>query len=157
MKLKDFRKHPEISQGRKALYYGGTALTALGLLICFGSMLTLLLSFGEDFGFGTPPQFIWFFAGMVMAMVGGLLQNLGAKGLAGSGTVLDPQRAREDLAPYADALGGLVHDTVQGFKQEQDEGKGPKPESTTIMIRCRACQALNPEQAKYCNQCGQQL
>lgn len=162
MKLKEFQQHKEISPRRKALYYGGTALIALGILCCFGTMLSLILSIGRPEGFmsmggGAPSQFVWFFAGMVLAVVGGLLQNIGARGLAGSGAVLDPQRAREDLSPYSGALGGMVHDALEGYRQAEGDRAPEESQKELIRVRCRSCRALNTEDARFCDQCGQPL
>lgn len=38
--------------------------------------------------------------------------GIGRAGLAGSGVVLDPQRAREDLEPWSRMAGGMVKDTL---------------------------------------------
>jgi hypothetical protein len=45
-----------------------------------------------------------------MFMSGSVLMVLGRAGLAGSGVVLDPERAREDLEPWARMAGGMMKD-----------------------------------------------
>ena len=155
MKYKDMKNHPEISPGRKALYYTGLGLTALGILLFLIGFVSGIASFGEPLGMmdGLPGSFALPFVGIALAMAGGVMQHIGARGLAGSGLVLDPEKAREDLGPYAHAAGGMVRDAVKGFR----EAAGEQPPREVIKVRCPACRALNEETAKFCGQCGQAL
>jgi hypothetical protein len=76
--------------------------------------------------------------------------------MAGSGVVLDPEQAREDLEPYSRMVGGLAWDVLE----EADIDLGDKGSSTTdkvIMIRCQHCRTLNEEGSKYCQECGQSI
>jgi hypothetical protein len=41
-------------------------------------------------------------------VIGGILMNIGARGAAGSGLVLDPEKARQDLEPWSRMGGGIV-------------------------------------------------
>ena len=47
-------------------------------------------------------------AGMGLLIVGGIVRGIGARGLAGSGVVLDPDKAHEELEPYSRMAGGMV-------------------------------------------------
>lgn len=156
MKYKEMKDHPEISPGRKSLYYAGLGLTALGILLFLIGFVSSIASFGAPMGMmeDLPGNFALPFVGVVLAMVGGVMQHIGARGLAGSGVLLDPEKAREDLSPYAHAAGGMVQDAVKGFKAAADE---PAPPREVVKLRCPACKALNEESAKFCNQCGQAL
>ncbi|MEO6054557.1 MAG: SHOCT domain-containing protein [Chthoniobacterales bacterium] len=105
----------EISSGRKTLYYLGSGLMVLGAILFF----SVFISFGLNFGNFSPdmPQRIGFaflrgFAGIVCIFIGMLIQGVGARGAAGSGIILNPKQAREDLEPWARMGGGLVKDAV---------------------------------------------
>ena len=82
------------------------------------------------------------------------MRNIGAKGLAGSGVILDPEQAREDVEPWSRMGGGVLQDAlseVDVVNRIEDRLDSPEPE---IKIRCPNCRALNDETAKFCNQCG---
>jgi hypothetical protein len=86
---------------------------------------------------------------MVLLVVGQLVRRVGARGLAGSGVLLDPQKARDDLEPYSRMAGGMVKDALD----EADIDLGAKKEKV-IMIRCQSCGKLNEEDSKFCQECG---
>ncbi len=52
------------------------------------------------------------FGGVVLITIGVLLMNIGAKGWAGSGVVLDPDRARKDVEPWSRMGGGVLNDAL---------------------------------------------
>src|SRR5262249_39463854 len=92
--------------------------------------------------------------GMGLMVVGGILMSVGARGPAGSGFVLDPEKARQDLEPWSRMGGGIVQDALSEVNvvKKIEEGMGnPQPQ---VKIRCQKCQGLNDETAKFCNQCG---
>lgn len=155
MKPSEFKKHPDISPGRKALYYTGLGLMALGLVLFLTGFLSAVSSFGdiERSLRGMPSLFSLPFIGVVLIIIGSLLRAAGAKGLAGSGILLDPDKAREDLHPYTHAAGGMVQDAVKGYR----EAEGKEAPKTMVKVRCLNCRALNDENAKFCSQCGQTL
>jgi hypothetical protein len=155
MKFQEFRDNKEISKERKILYYAGMALMGIGFLLFISvffsgvSMMNNPLSFTQGPGFMTRGLI-----GFVMVAVGAVLRGIGARGAAGSGLLLNPRKAREDLAPYTDALGGMARDAVDAFKGQGSEAPKAEPQ---VMVRCRACRALNDENAKFCSQCGAEL
>ena len=74
---------------------------------------------------------------------------------AGSGVVLDPEKARKDVEPWSRMGGGVVQDAlseIEVVKKIEDRFDSPKPQ--VIKVRCRSCRMLNDETAKFCNQCG---
>ncbi|MEO0631919.1 MAG: SHOCT domain-containing protein [Planctomycetota bacterium] len=81
------------------------ALTVVGFLMFFSVFLSALSGRGSG-NFGLAPF------GMILIVVGGLLRRAGARGLAGSGMILDPEQARDDLEPWARTAGGLVQDAI---------------------------------------------
>ncbi len=89
---------------------------------------------------------------MALLFIGGIVRSAGARGLAGSGVVLDPQKAREDLEPYSRMTGGMLKDALD----EADLHLGATSEKV-IMIKCRACGQLNEDNSKFCQECGQPL
>jgi len=107
-------KRRSISGERKASYYIGLVLTVAGFLT-FGSVfVTAFTSFGHSTPFGGPPAglFIRALVGMGMIIAGRLLMRVGARGLAGSGVILDPDRARHDVEPWSRMAGGMARDAL---------------------------------------------
>jgi RNA polymerase subunit RPABC4/transcription elongation factor Spt4 len=144
--------HPE----RKALYYGGLALTGIGLLLFLSTFVTFMANFGNFDNFEDRAKSDGFRAigGMVLMIIGGFMMNVGAKGWAGSGVVLDPEKARKDVEPWSRMGGGVVQDAlseVEAVKKIENRLDSPEPQ---VKVRCRKCQTLNDETAKFCNQCG---
>jgi hypothetical protein len=46
-----------------------------------------------------------------MIVIGAVISNIGARGAAGSGILLDPEQARDDLEPFSRMHGGMLKDT----------------------------------------------
>ncbi|HUR52843.1 MAG TPA: hypothetical protein VMZ71_01845 [Gemmataceae bacterium] len=95
--------------------------------------------------------------GMGLIVLGGFLTRIGAVGLAGSGVVLDPQKARKDVEPWSRAVGGIMNDAVSEIDAVKNAQKPAEPPPPVVKVRCRRCQALNDETAQYCNQCAASL
>jgi hypothetical protein len=152
-----------VSSQRRAIYYAGLTTMAVGFLLFFSTFITGAMHFGDFDHMAERGRSMGLraFGGFAMIFVGIFLANLGARGLAGSGMMLDPERARRDLEPWARTSGGLtdaafqemptVRETVAGLVRGGDEA----PE--VVKVRCRACRALNDEHDKYCGQCGKAL
>lgn len=160
MKIKEFQSHKEITTERKLLFYGGTALMVTGFilfLIPFFSVINYMNqgNFAMMNDSASPAtSFIWAVIGMVLLVIGRTLRSAGARGLAGSGLVLDPQRAKEELSTYSEAVGGMVRDAVNAFEKDKDK---MTDSSSIIKVRCHSCRALNDEDAAYCKSCGKPL
>ena len=155
MKYQEFRQDKTISPMRKALFYGGMALTAVGLLLFLSVFFSAATSFGNFPAFDMGSGFMLRGTiGIILFIAGGFVRNIGARGLAGSGMVLDPLKAREDLSPYTGAAGGMARDAVDAFRRA---GTDTQREDPQVMVRCRACKSLNREDAKYCDKCGKAL
>lgn len=149
----------EISPERKAAYYAGMGMVALGFAVFLGNMVcagsgTSGDAFQPVHGFQSPRGFSMGAAifGIVLVIGGGLLVKVGRLGVAGAGVVLEPQRARKDLEPYSRLAGGMLKDAL-----EETGGVLGAKESVDVRVRCRACAALNLEEAKFCQQCGQPI
>lgn len=139
-------KKYQVSEGRKTLYYLGMGLAVLGVILFFSAFFTGMSADPWDqTGFGTP------IAGFAMIFIGSILMGIGRLGLAGSGVVLDPEKAREDLEPFSRQGGGMLSDAL-------DEVDLFKPSAEQVIkVRCTQCEALNDEHAKYCSQCGKPI
>ena len=149
----------QIPPERKALYYGGMALSGIGALLFLSTFVTFMANFGnfDDFEGRARSGGFRALGGMVLIVVGGIMMGVGARGWAGSGIVLDPQRARKDVEPWSRMGGGIVQDAlseVEVAKKFEQRLDSPEPH---VKVRCRNCQALNDETAKFCNQCGSAL
>lgn len=144
----------QISENRKAAFYIGMGLMAVGFISFFSVFVTGIFNFGDfsNFESDTKSSMIRAVGGMALIIVGGLLRGIGARGLAGSGTILDPDQAKEELEPYSRAAGGMAKD----FLEEADIKLGGNTEQV-VMIRCRECGKLNEEDSKFCQECGQEV
>ncbi len=144
----------QISEGRKAAYYVGLGLSIIGVLLFASTFVTAPSPSGDFNNFQSRARSAesQALAGMALIVVGAIVSAVGARGWAGSGTVLDPERAREDLEPYSRMVGGMVKDALDEVKP----GAGEKPEKI-IMIKCPACGKLNEEDSKFCQECGKPL
>ena len=94
------------------------------------------------------------FIGMGLVFVGGILMGVGRRGLAGSGIVLDPNQARDDLKPWSQMAGGMLDDALS---QSETVSKITHQKEEVIKIKCQKCGALNDEDAKYCDECGTKI
>jgi len=144
----------QISEARKVAYYAGMALMVLGLLVFVSVFVTGAMNFGDfhDFEGQARSSMGRGIVGMAMMIVGGVLRTVGARGLAGSGVVLDPRRARRDLEPYSRMGGGMLKDALD----EADVRVGGRSEKV-VMVKCGACGKLNEEDSKFCQECGKTI
>ena len=78
------------------------------------------------------------------------------KGTAGSGLILDPEKARDDLKPHNIAKGKMINDAVENIDIVKDMGKTTDTKEI-IKIRCKNCGELNDEDAKFCKSCGREI
>ena len=136
-----------VSSSRKGAYYLGGALTVVGFVLFFSIFVTGMM----DSGSGSPIG-LRAVLGMGMMITGAFVRSIGARGLAGSGVVLDPEQARRDLEPYSRMAGGMVKDALE----EADVDLGQRSEAV-VMLKCSACGHLNEEDSKFCQECGRPL
>ena len=137
----------EISQERKTYYAIGLTITVIGF-ISFMSVFAFAF-LGGPFLLGInfmAPGFI----GFTLIIIGQGIMTFARLGKAGSGLVLDPKQAREDLKPYSSQVGGMLSDVL-------DEVDLPLQGKEVVKVRCRQCQALNDEDARFCKHCGSVL
>ena len=103
------------------------------------------------------------FAGLALVVVGGVMMSLGRAGLRGSGVILDPEGARQDLKPWSQAAGGMLDDALENSALARGVLAGGAVERAddqpreVVRVRCRQCRALNEEDAKFCDNCGAAL
>ncbi len=136
-----------VSAARKALFYGGYLLQAAGAL----AFVALFFRYdAASRPSGIRSLVLQVVAGFALLFLGALCRRLGIRGLAGSLLILDPPKAREDLAPWTRAAGGMVGDAISAAKEGMDAAAAKRP-------RCPRCGAFNEERARYCNQCAAAL
>ena len=143
-----------ISGERKTAYYVGMGLMILGVILFASVFVTFAMHFGDfsNFESNTASGMVRALGGMALIVVGRIVRGIGARGLAGSGAVLDPEKARQDLEPYSRMAGGMAKDALEaadvklGGRQEQ-----------VVVIKCRSCGKLNEEDSKFCQECGKEL
>jgi hypothetical protein len=105
----------QIPEERKTAYYAGLLLMAVGFLLFASVFVTGFLNFGNFSSFEADVRSSGVRAslGMGLMIAGGFLTRIGVRGLAGSGIILDPERAREDVEPWARMAGGVIKDAVE--------------------------------------------
>lgn len=145
-----------ISPERRTAYNLGLVLMVIGILL-FGSVfVTFAMHFGDfdNFHHVVRSSMIRAVLGMGLMIGGAVLRGIGAAGLAGSGVVLDPDQARQDLEPFSRMAGGMVKDALN----EADIKVGsPAAPQRIVVLKCRQCGKLNPEDAKFCQECGKSM
>jgi RNA polymerase subunit RPABC4/transcription elongation factor Spt4 len=150
----------QISPERKKLYYGGMILSGVGFLLFLSTFFIFMLNIGDFTNFAS--QMRWemclSLSGIMFIIGGGVLMNIGLKGWSGSGIILDPEQARKDVEPLARMGGGVTQDALSEIEVVKKLDKRLEdPGSPQVKVRCRNCQALNDEDAKFCKQCGSAL
>jgi hypothetical protein len=145
----------QISEGRKTAYYLGMGLMILGGVLFASTFVTFAINFGDFSNFESNAKSGMFraFGGMALLVVGGIIRGIGARGVAGSGVILDPEQARSELEPYSRMAGGMLKDALD----EADVGLGTGKPERVIMVKCRECGKLNEEDSKFCQECGKEI
>lgn len=143
-----------ISGERKTAYYLGMILMVIGGLLFFSVFITAAMNFGNvsNFEAHARSSMLRAFGGMGLLLVGGITRGIAARGLAGSGVLLDPGKAREELEPYTRMAGGMVKDALE----EAKINFAANPEKV-VMIKCRECGKLNEDDSKFCQECGTKM
>jgi hypothetical protein len=148
-----------IPPDRKATYYLGMGIGLFGLLLFLSVFVSGAANFGnfDNFDARTRSMATCAITGMILMFVGTIVASIGAKGLAGSGAVLDPEQARKDVEPWSRMAGGVLEDALSEVKTLDKLAHPPVAPEPKVQVRCRSCHGLNDENAKYCNQCGTRL
>jgi hypothetical protein len=152
-----YQNKSTISQNRKAMYYVGMGMALGGFLLFLSTFFSFAGNFGnfDDFAGRGQSMIIRSVTGMVLIMAGAVTMNVGRRGLAGSGIVLDPNQARQEMKPWNQMAGGMAQDALgQIDVVNKLSDKLSAPQQPRVKIRCKKCQALNDEADKFCGQCG---
>lgn len=138
----------QISSERKALFYVGRVMMGIGLVLFLSMFVMVALSDPLELMNSNPmgPGII----GFVLLFAGTLISTVGAHGKAGSGMVLDPEQAREDLKPFSRQAGGMLNDALEAAELKEHL----LATKEVIKVRCRSCGELNDEDAAFCKKCG---
>ena len=146
----------KISKERKSLYYIGMGFIILGFILFLSSFFVNDMEYNPFFHSGMPPFFKRALIGMICIIVGGVFMNIGARGMAGSGVILDPEKARDDLKPYSSAAGGMINDVIENIDMVKEKKifEDNKQTLQIVKVRCQSCGELNDEDAKFCKSCG---
>lgn len=140
----------ELANNRKVLYYAGNLISLIGFLLFISLFFTVFLSDPFEMMSSSYNPMAPALIGFFLIILGQFISNIGLKGKAGSGLILDPKQAREDLKPYSSQVGGMINDALE----EIDLKNNPRE---IIKIRCRSCNVLNEEDARFCKNCGSTL
>lgn len=141
----------QISSGRKTLFYVGRIMMGIGLVLFFSVFVTFAFADPWSLHDSNPmgPAII----GFILLFAGTLISTVGAHGKAGSGMVLDPEQAREDLKPFSRQAGGMLNDALVATNLKDHLSSAKE----VVKVRCRSCSELNDEDAAYCKKCGARM
>lgn len=149
-----------ISDSRKSLYMLGNVLIVVGFVSFLSVIVTGAMNFGgfRNFDAQVRSSSVRAVMGIILLMAGKAVRTVSARGLAGSGAILDPEQARKDLEPFSRQAGGMAKD----FLDEADIDLGSKRAGEAgaeqvVMLRCTSCHTLNEEGSKFCQECGKPL
>ena len=124
----------DISSRRKLAYTLGLVLVIVGFLSFFVFFIYGALAMAGVVRFDPPVGVLLAPpVGMLMIIAGFALRIVVARGTAGGGLVLDPQKAREDLKPWSRMGGGMLKDALEaagisaGGKGDPDAPSTPLP------------------------------
>lgn len=118
----------DVSDTRKGAFYLGSAMMGVGLLLFISVFFSAFLEVSSPGMSSEPPGFmIRAPIGMVLIIAGQFVRRIGTHGTAGSGLVLDPKKAREDLEPWARMGGGMVSDALDEAGVDLGRSKGAAP------------------------------
>lgn len=92
--------------------------------------------------------------GIAMIVAGVFVRRAGKMGLAGSGVILDPAKARQEVEPFSRMTGGAIKDALE--EADIKIGSGGNSERV-VVIKCTTCGTLNDQDAKFCKSCGQKI
>lgn len=146
----------KITKQRQVTYYIGIGMMVIGFLLFISVFISTARFMNNPFMYEMKPSFMSPIVGMILMIVGSVVMNIGAKGAAGSGLLLDPEKAREDSKPFSDAKGKMINDVVSNIDIIDNIGKS-HVEKEVIKIKCRNCKSLNDEDAKFCKSCGKEI
>jgi len=146
----------KISEERKTAYYVGMIIMVIGGLLFASVFVSFITNFGNFSNFESRGRsgMARGFIGMVLLIIGQFIRGVGARGLAGSGVILNPEKARGELEPYSRMTGGMVKDALDEADLTLGTKSGPE---RVIMIKCPACKKLNEEDSKFCQECGKEI
>lgn len=146
----------KISKERKVTYYIGMGMAILGFILFISVFFYGISAMDDPFMATKTPPFENAVIGMILIIIGFVVMSIGARGAAGSGVILDPEKAREDLKPFNEATGGMINDVISNI-DALDNVLKPNVEKQVIKIKCRSCGSLNDEDARFCKGCGKEL
>jgi hypothetical protein len=143
----------DVPPERKTLYYAGMGVGVAGLLLFASNFLVVASGFNDPFAMrdGMGGFMGRALGGMALIVAGGAMRNVAARGLAGSGLMLDPEQARRDLEPWSRMGGGMIGDALDEIPAPRSSDGGVVE---VVRVRCPQCRALNDESDKFCGQCG---
>lgn len=146
----------KITKQRKVTYYFGIGMMVIGFLLFISVFFDTARFMNDPFAYERQSSFTSPIIGMIIMMAGTAIMNIGAKGAAGSGLLLDPEKAKEDLKPFNEAKGKMINDVVSNIDIIDNIVKFHE-EKEVIKIKCRSCGSLNDEDAKFCKSCGKEV
>lgn len=87
----------------------------IGFLLFISVFLDTARYMNNPFIYERQPSFTSPIIGMILMIAGTVTMNIGAKGAAGSGLLLDPEKAKEDLKRFNEAKGKMINDVVSNI------------------------------------------
>lgn len=161
----------QVSDARKLGNFIGLGMMIIGGISFGSTFVTFAMHFGDfsNFDSNARSDITRAVLGMALLIAGIIIRGVSAGGLAGSGVILDPEKAREDLEPFARMSGGLTKAAMDeaGIPLEKvgqlidrlgtSTGATGGAVQKVIVIKCRHCGKLNDEDSKFCQECGKPM
>ena len=124
----------QISPERKKLYNAGLVMMIVGGCLFALPFLAIPIIIIVGIASGGPGGFVIIvpiafgaaFIGFGLIAGGGAMRSVAARGTAGSGLILDPEKAREDLEPWTRMGGGMIKDVLEEADIDLGAGKSEK-------------------------------
>ncbi len=147
------------SKIRKRTYYLGTGLVALGLLLLLAAALPVVEHLGNLPAIRAELHSIVLkgFSGAVLILIGFIAITIGSIETVGSGVNVRSESSlgeEGEAEPIGEDRISLSLNTCQPDNRYAEISQSAAADHG---VCCLQCTAINPSNAKYCNQCGNEI
>ena len=126
----------KLSNERKVTYYIGIGMMVFGFILFISVFFQVANLMRDPFTTNKLPSFTNPIIGFILIAIGRIVSRIGAKGAAGSGMILDPDKAREDLKPFNEVKGQMLNDVISNIDAVNNITK-PAENKEIIKVKCR--------------------
>ena len=147
------------SKIRKRTYYLGTGLVALGLLLLLAAALPVVENFGNLPAVRTELHSIVLrgFSGAVLILIGFIAITIGSTETVGSGINVRSESSLGEEGGAEPNGEDHINRSLNTCQPDNRYADIPQSDPADHGVCCLLCTAINPSNAKYCNQCGNKI